>query len=145
VPKPSALEAPLAQSVVCCHSPVLEQAILADFIAEGHFARHLGRMRVLYGERQSILVESIGAELGGLLDLGAADAGLQLAACLPRGTEDSAASKMAAMPVFTTPLSSCDLMPNSQPGLLLGYAALTPTQIRAGAKALAKGLFDLAS
>jgi GntR family transcriptional regulator/MocR family aminotransferase len=36
------------------HCPVLDQAALADFIGDGHFARHIRRMRALYAERQAI-------------------------------------------------------------------------------------------
>src|SRR5205085_659815 len=42
-----------ARSVVDGHSPVSEQAVLDEFIADGHFARHIRRMRVRYGERQA--------------------------------------------------------------------------------------------
>ena len=37
------------------HPPVLDQSILADFLVEGHFARHLRRMRVAYRERLEAL------------------------------------------------------------------------------------------
>src|SRR6185436_7958799 len=30
------------------HAPLLDQAVLCDFITEGHFARHLRRMRQVY-------------------------------------------------------------------------------------------------
>jgi GntR family transcriptional regulator/MocR family aminotransferase len=39
------------RSVSTHHPPLLEQAILCDFITEGHFARHIRRMRELYAER----------------------------------------------------------------------------------------------
>ena len=34
------------------HAHVIDQAVVADFIDQGHFARHLRRMRVLHHERQ---------------------------------------------------------------------------------------------
>ncbi len=40
------------------HSPMLEQAVLTDFMVEGHFTRHLRRMRMLYAERRSALLEA---------------------------------------------------------------------------------------
>src|SRR5258707_2557363 len=40
-------------------SPTLYQAVLADFIREGHFARHIRRMRMLYMERRRTLVNAI--------------------------------------------------------------------------------------
>ncbi len=48
--------------------PTFYQEVLADFIGEGHFARHLRRMRVLYGERRSA-VDSISSELGPVVEV----------------------------------------------------------------------------
>lgn len=47
-----------ARAVADRHSPMLEQAVLADFLAEGHFARQVRRMRALYAERQACLLEA---------------------------------------------------------------------------------------
>src|SRR5207244_27862 len=48
-----------AAESVSSHQPAsIDQAILCDFINEGHFARHVRRMRELYAERLSILLES---------------------------------------------------------------------------------------
>ena len=46
------------------HTPVPEQAALADFIAEGHLERHIRRMRRIYGERRDALVESLDRYFG---------------------------------------------------------------------------------
>jgi GntR family transcriptional regulator / MocR family aminotransferase len=130
-----------AQSAVCCHAPVPQQVVLAEFIAEGHFARHLARMRNLYGERRSLLVDCLKGELGNLFEIGGADAGLHLAALLPKGTNDKAVATAATRHgIYTTPLSFCDLTRKARPGLLLGFAALTDIQIRNGVTALAKSL-----
>jgi len=43
-------------SVTSRHAPLLEQAVLCDFITEGHFSRHLRRMREVYAERLSTLL-----------------------------------------------------------------------------------------
>ncbi|MDQ3316832.1 MAG: PLP-dependent aminotransferase family protein [Actinomycetota bacterium] len=50
-------------------APALDQAVLARFMAGGHFARHVRRMRSLYAERQAILVEEAGRHLPELLDV----------------------------------------------------------------------------
>jgi GntR family transcriptional regulator/MocR family aminotransferase len=39
-------------------SPVFEQAVLAEFLHEGHFARHIRWMRQMYGERQAVLIDA---------------------------------------------------------------------------------------
>jgi GntR family transcriptional regulator / MocR family aminotransferase len=66
-----------AISLTTRHAPLLEQAVLCDFIAEGHFARHLRRMREVYAERLSVLLESAREELVGLLAISEIEAGLQ--------------------------------------------------------------------
>src|SRR5262249_17829275 len=60
--------------------PPLEQAVLADFIDGGHFARHIRQMRTLYAERQGAVVDSAHAELSGAVEIPAAEAGLHLVA-----------------------------------------------------------------
>jgi DNA-binding transcriptional MocR family regulator len=61
------------------HPPVLEQIALADFISEGHFARHVRKMRLVYGERRDALVDGLTRELGGALDVTVPEAGIHLA------------------------------------------------------------------
>jgi GntR family transcriptional regulator/MocR family aminotransferase len=39
--------------------PTLEQRVVAGFMAAGYFARHLKRMRVLYGARRQALADSL--------------------------------------------------------------------------------------
>jgi DNA-binding transcriptional MocR family regulator len=72
-----------AIALVDRHSPRLDQAALADFIVDGHFARHIRRMRELYAERQAVLVEAATDELAGVLDVSAAEAGMHCARISP--------------------------------------------------------------
>jgi GntR family transcriptional regulator/MocR family aminotransferase len=74
-----------ARALADRHPPVPEQAILAEFVAEGHFARHLRRMRRLYAERQQALVDAAKGELAGLLEVRPSGAGLHLVGRLPDG------------------------------------------------------------
>src|SRR5260370_20349289 len=130
-----------ARSITDGHSPITEQAVLADFITEGHFARHIRRMRALYQERQSVLVESIRQELSGLLDAQSSDGGMHVVGWLPKGVHDVVASqRAAACGVFTRPLSSCSIGKFPQGGLLLGYAALNPNRIPEDVQKLAVAL-----
>ena len=78
------------------HSPVLEQAVLADFLAEGHFARHVRRMRGVYAERQDALVGAVKSLLGGVMEVGPTGAGMHLTAWLERGADDGAVSAQLA-------------------------------------------------
>jgi len=129
------------RSRIDIHPPTLEQVVLADFIAEGHFARHIRRMRALYAERQAVLVEAAARELHGLLEVPEAEAGMHLMGWLPSGADDEAASaRAAAHGVFAPPVSPLYAGPPGRPGLLLGYAAVNAGEIRQGARQLARAL-----
>src|SRR5713226_10008539 len=77
---PDALVDPFASalSLVSRHVPLLPQIALADFINEGHFGRHLRRMRVLYAERREALLESLRCELPEQLEIVGSSAGLEV-------------------------------------------------------------------
>jgi GntR family transcriptional regulator / MocR family aminotransferase len=140
---PDALIEPFrrARAVIDGHSPTPYQAVLADFIAEAHFARHLRRMRALYEERQNALVEAAKRELGGLLEVPPSDGGMHLVGWLRAGTSDVVASQAAKWnSVYASPLSACSIRKLRSGGLLLGYAAFRPNQIRFAVKHLATAL-----
>src|ERR1700728_1654616 len=77
-------------------SSTLYQAVMTDFIREGHFARHIRKMRMLYLERRTALVEGIQSQMSGKLEVIGAEAGMHLVALLPAGVSDVALSKEAA-------------------------------------------------
>jgi GntR family transcriptional regulator/MocR family aminotransferase len=131
-----------ARALTDRHSPSLDQAILADFINEGHFTRHIRRMRTLYGERQQVLVEASRRHLNGLLEVAPAGAGMHLVAWLPPGTSDKTASTRAVRyGVEAAPLSAYAASPLVRGALVLGYAAVNAKQIRTGVRQLAQALF----
>jgi GntR family transcriptional regulator/MocR family aminotransferase len=100
----------------------LLQAIMTEFILDGHFARHLRRMRSLYGERQDFLAEQVARRLGGLLDIGPRDSGMYLVAWLPPDRSDrAAAAALATAGITALPLSALTLTTARLPGLVLGY------------------------
>lgn len=114
-------------------APVLDQAVLADFIAEGYFARHLRHMRTLYAERRAALVESVVRELDGMLEITSEQAGLHVLARLPKGVDDRAVAQRAATQDVEAPaLSDYALTHLARGGLVLGYAAVNETEIREG-------------
>ncbi len=115
----------------------LYQAVLADFITEGHFARHLRKMRQLYRERRDALVEAIAAELGGELRVRDGQAGMHLAATLRPGVDDRRlAAEAARRGLWLMPLSSCYLGAAPEPGLVLGYGGTGAYEIREGVRRL---------
>lgn len=113
--------------------PSLNQAAMADFIDAGHFARHIGRMRKLYQERRTVLLEAIRDQVGDRLELIGTPAGMQLTVLLPRGIDDVAVAKKASEKgVVARPLSSCCLDPSDRGGLILGFGHIGPDAIRDG-------------
>jgi GntR family transcriptional regulator/MocR family aminotransferase len=117
------------------HTPILEQAVLADFMAEGHFARHLRRMRTLYAERQAALLEAMRPLP---LEMHAPEAGIHCLGWLPPGLNaQRVAEQGAAHGLALTPISKFCLEPLSREGLVLGFAEFSPAAIREGARRLA--------
>ncbi|MGH7806083.1 MAG: PLP-dependent aminotransferase family protein [Candidatus Binatia bacterium] len=120
---------------------VVVQAALADFLTEGHFARHVRRMRALYAKRQARLVEAARRMLGGLAVVHPADAGMHVNAELPRGTDDGAVAAAAAeLGVVVRTFSSHCLERPKRGGLLLGYAGVPEPEIEPAVAKLAQAL-----
>ena len=123
------------------YSPTLHQAALADFITEGHFARHIRRTRALYVDRRSTLIDAIRQDIGDGLEIVGADAVMHLVGLLPPATSDAAVSRQAGRyDISAMPLSLCSLRKPTRGGLVLGFGGTDPAQIRAGVRRLAKCL-----
>jgi GntR family transcriptional regulator/MocR family aminotransferase len=117
------------------HSSLFDQAILTQFIAEGHFARHVRRMRALYRKRQEILLEECRKNLRGLLEVGKADAGMHLVGWLPEGVSDQLISEKAReQNLNLAPISAYATRKMPRGGLILGYTAFSEKEIKAGVK-----------
>jgi GntR family transcriptional regulator / MocR family aminotransferase len=116
----------------------LEQAVLANFIDEGHLARHIRRMRMLYMERNDLLAAQIQKQLGSMVELVSAQAGMHLVCLLPSGVEDTIIWRRAAEGgVASWPLSVCCQRNPERGGLILGYGGAGQKQIEDGVKKLA--------
>lgn len=132
-------------SVTTRHAPLLEQAVLCDFITEGHFARHLRRMREIYAERLAVLLEGARQNLTGLMEISGVEAGLQTAGILCNGTDSEFAAKAAAKRgVDTIPLTWYNRGRIEREGLQLGFAAVDTREIRRGVRELAIALEEIA-
>ena len=130
-----------AKSVVGQHAPLLDQAVLAEFITEGHFGRHLRRMREVYAERLTVLQEEARSRLDGMLRIGGIDAGLQTTGWLAPGlTEDEVTRAAARREVEVVPVGRYARRPTSHQCLQLGFAAVDTTEIRRGVRELARTL-----
>jgi GntR family transcriptional regulator/MocR family aminotransferase len=122
------------------HTQVIDQATVADFIDQGHFARHLRRMRVLHHERQRMLIEKA-ERINDELQLAPSDGGLHLVGWLASNRDDRAIAKIALRQgVHVWPLSPHYIRAESRPALLLGYAGTTEDDMSFGVDVLDKVL-----
>ena len=118
-------------------SSTLYQAVMTDFIREGHFARHIRRMRMLYMGRRRALVKAIRAQMGDVLEVIGAEAGMHLVALLPPDTDDVAVSRKAAQKgISAMPLSVCYSKAPTRGGLILGYGGANAHQTHDGIRKL---------
>jgi len=135
-----------ARSLADRHSPSMDQAILAQFINEGHFTRHIRRMKKLYMERQALLMEAARRELHGALDIPPTPAGLHVVGRLDPKLKDRDVSQLAQqLGVDTPPLSAYCLQHSPLNGLVLGYAGIAPEDIQTGMQHLARAIRLVAS
>lgn len=118
-------------------SPTLYQLVLTDFLQDGHFSRHLRRMRVTYLNRRNALLKALSGHLGKFLRPYNADAGMHLSAFLPAGINDrEIVRKAAERGVSATALSTCYAGKHSRSGLILGFGGANERRIRAAAQTL---------
>ena len=111
-------------------APSLMQAVVADFMAEGHFPRHIRRMRALYRERRSALVTAVTEVFQGDLHVRLASGGMHL---IVQGKvlEDDRAIVIRARKAGLAPsaLSTWYHDPRDrESGLLLGFTNLAVDQ-----------------
>ncbi|HEY4354466.1 MAG TPA: PLP-dependent aminotransferase family protein [Acidobacteriaceae bacterium] len=131
----------IARSLVDLHPPTLDQAILAEFISEGHFGHHLRRMRQTYAERIGVLKAAADKHLEGVLHVVHAGAGMRTLGWLKTWKSDQDAAQRAhtlglevnALSMFTTKYKQ-------PPALMLGFAGSNPAELRRGVSVLATAL-----
>lgn len=141
---PPALAEPLARAraLIDRQGPFVAQAALADFIARGHFARHIRRTREAYGERREALLDALRARLAGRLRCGPSDAGLDLCVHFEGADDEDAVARRArdagidlrTLGYYANPDAGAACAVD--PGLLLGFSAFRPDEIRAGVRTL---------
>jgi GntR family transcriptional regulator/MocR family aminotransferase len=129
------------RSATVRHPPVLEQAVLATFIEEGHLSRHVRRMREVYAERRAALYEAAERMLGERLVLSPVEAGLQTTGFLRPGADAGDVVRRAAeRGVEVTALGREWPGRFQREGLQLGFAAVPPEEIHRGVEVLARVL-----
>lgn len=134
LPKSIAECATQALSELYREGQLVQQAALADFMAEGHYAAHIRRVRHLYARRHALLRQSIARHLGDAWPVASQDAGLHLVLLLPGDMDDvHISSELGAQQIAARPLSHYyQSVGLPQRGLLLGYACVPEELIDPG-------------
>lgn len=116
--------------------PLLSQAALADFISEGHFGRHLRKMRRYYQQNKQLAMQLLQAELP-QCRLHALDAGLHLVLEFPHAVDETALQQQLAQQQFKLqPLSRYLFANEKRYGLVLGIANSSPPELTAALQQL---------
>ena len=114
------------------YPPYLFQEVLADFIEEGHFTRHLRKTRQIYKDRRSALIESLAVEFpsDSGFEVHGAEAGMHLAMTLPEPFLDvEIAARAARERLWLWPLSPSYLTDKPRQGFILGFGSTPPDRI----------------
>jgi GntR family transcriptional regulator/MocR family aminotransferase len=131
----------LGRSYVDRHIPTLDQAILAEFMSEGHFGHHVRRMRQTYAERMEVLLSASKEHLNGVLNVTEAVAGMRSIAWLAgRGSDLDAAKRATQLGLEVTALSAFSVQHRQKAALILGFAGSNEEEIRRGVLVLATAL-----
>lgn len=111
------------------HCPQLLQATVATFIREGHFARHLKRMRSLYAQRRALLVEALDEQLGDRLKVDQQAGGMHIVGHLQAGYDDvQVVAHARTLGLAVVPLSVCYGGSQKSQGLMLGFTNVASAQ-----------------
>ena len=126
-----------AISITGQFAPLLIQAALADFIEQGHMARHLRRMRRIYAQRRQLFRTLWDARLTAWGSLGEGGSGIQIVGLMRPGLDDvRIAGACRRSGVNVSPLSIQYRHGVGRNGLLIGYAAADEATTLQGLKCL---------
>jgi len=121
-------------------APVGEQAVAADFIAYGHLATHVRRLRALYGRRREAMLEALAQHLGDELEISDSGAGLHVLARFRRAMPPDTAIAEAADGLGVRPLSTSSPIGSRPQGLIIGFANLDEARADGCARRLADAI-----
>lgn len=127
------------RTLVDGHSAVLNQAILAEFMATGEFTGHIRRMRQLFKARRDAFIEASDRHLSPFGKIQIPAGGFQATWHLHDGHLEGAVRKKAEQSgIFLPSLAELFIRRGGTPGFVLGFAALTPQESHAAVVRLAR-------
>jgi GntR family transcriptional regulator/MocR family aminotransferase len=119
------------------HPPTLDQAALADFMIEGHYERHLRRMRAVYAERLEALAAAADRYGRGAITLRPVRTGLHAVADLHAGSPEAVCEEAMSRGLEVMPLSAYFVgEPHDAHALVLGFGAVRPEAMAAAVQRL---------
>ncbi len=122
-----------ARTLLDLHIATLNQAVIADFIQEDHFVRHIRRMRKHYATRKDALVSALQAQSNGLIEIGDSNGGMHICGWLPDHINDEQIHLAAAAEgIQVVPLSRFYQSQSKRMGLVLGFTACKEEDLYTG-------------
>ncbi|WP_428604666.1 PLP-dependent aminotransferase family protein [Sedimenticola sp.] len=118
------------------HSATQQQQVLAAFIGEGHYERHLRRMRKRYETKRRILIDALTEAFGAEIELHGTNAGVHLLVWFkdPVLAKDESrlieSARRAGVGIY--PVSPLYQTPTKHLGLLFGYSGISESGIVPG-------------
>jgi GntR family transcriptional regulator/MocR family aminotransferase len=107
----------------------LHQAVVAEFMQQGHFAAHIRRMRQMYRDQRDALAATLTRRAGGRLAVEVPDQGMHLVAYLNGGEADTAVEAAAQrVGIVVRAISRFYRAAPPRPGLMLGFSGF-PRQL----------------
>ena len=107
----------------------LQQAVICEFMQQGHFAAHIRRMRQLYREQRDALAETLRRRAAASLDVAMPDQGMHLVAYLRDGRSDIAIEAAAERAgIVVRAISRFYRAASPRPGIMLGFSGF-PRQL----------------
>lgn len=124
--------------------PLLTQKILTSFIQDGHFYKHLKKMRTLYQQRRNFVINALEKTFPKVFRLEATDGGMQLIAYLEKGFDDvGLADLWQKNGLLVYPLSKWFSGKKKKFGLVIGFTNITSEdQALAGFKSVSKRTYE---
>jgi GntR family transcriptional regulator/MocR family aminotransferase len=127
----------IARSFIDRHAPTLDQAVLTEFINEGHFGHHVRKMRQVYSDRSQLLTEEANKRLSGLLDVEHAQSGMRTVAWIKTRVPEMVLTRRAEqLGLEVVPISSYVSKYEQKPALMLGFAGCNASEIKRGVSVL---------
>jgi len=119
----------------------LAQAVVANFIEEGHFAAHIRRMRLQYRDQRDVLVAAMRYQMGNATTVDPPDQGMHLVAYLRRGLSDVAIERAAReRGVIVRAMSRLYVAAPPRSALVIGFSGYSCQMIPPAVTRLAEAL-----